>query len=313
MGKYYAAVSSYLEVDAKRGRSLGEKARKIYDGFMRNKWIPYLKEHHIRLFSEIDTQFMARFQNSMLQQGIRSQTVNHYISFISQVFDHLLIEGRLPYNPCKSLSAMKIKESDQTERGCYEIKTLRGVFNKRWGNEQSYLLCLLAYTTNMRNIEIGRIQVKDIIRIDNYHFIDIPKSKTNNGVRIVPLHDFVYRKVFRFINKQKKGPDDFVFNANKKIQSRTWTEAYRELGKMLGYDKERLKAERITFYSGRHFWKTLMNSEGLGEAEEVFMGHKVSTDVARRYNHRDKQGKKAITRKAREVFAILDKRLFRSQ
>jgi hypothetical protein len=54
-----------------------------------------------------------------------------------------------------------------------------------------------------------------------------------------------------------------------------------------------------------------MNAEELGDVEEYFMGHKVSRDVAKRYNHRDKQGQEKILEKAREVFAILDKRLFK--
>jgi hypothetical protein len=53
-----------------------------------------------------------------------------------------------------------------------------------------------------------------------------------------------------------------------------------------------------------------MNSEDLGDVEEVFMGHKVSTDVAKLYNHRDKQGKERFIKKAKKVFAILDKRIF---
>jgi hypothetical protein len=65
------------------------------------------------------------------------------------------------------------------------------------------------------------------------------------------------------------------------------------------------------FISGRHFWKTLMNSEGLGdEVEELFMGHRVSGDVSKLYNHKDKQGKGRIIAKAKKVFAILDKKVF---
>jgi hypothetical protein len=68
---------------------------------------------------------------------------------------------------------------------------------------------------------------------------------------------------------------------------------------------------RISFYSGRHFWKTMMNAEGLGgDAEEVFMGHKVSADVSRRYNHRDKQGETLVVKTAGRIFSILDRVLF---
>jgi len=54
-----------------------------------------------------------------------------------------------------------------------------------------------------------------------------------------------------------------------------------------------------------------MSREGLGEdAEEVFMGHRVSADVAKSYNRKDKWGDQKKVEKAREVFAVLDRCLF---
>jgi integrase len=88
-----------------------------------------------------------------------------------------------------------------------------------------------------------------------------------------------------------------------------YNQANALLGKKLKLSEGDLKG--ITFYSGRHFWKTLMSSEGLGEdIEEFFMGHKVSGDVSKNYNHKDKRGREKLLEKAKEVFAILDKKLF---
>jgi hypothetical protein len=54
-----------------------------------------------------------------------------------------------------------------------------------------------------------------------------------------------------------------------------------------------------------------MNSEELGEdVEEIFMGHKASNDVKKLYNHRDRQGKQRVIRKAKKIFSILDKHIF---
>ncbi|MDR1073095.1 MAG: hypothetical protein LBL45_05405, partial [Treponema sp.] len=44
--------------------------------------------------------------------------------------------------------------------------------------------------------------------------------------------------------------------------------------------------------------------------EEYFMGHKVSAEVRKRYNHKDKRGVEKMAEKAREVFGILDEWLF---
>jgi integrase len=304
---YYKKDSLHLQEDRDRGRILSEDARRIYHNFVTKRWVPYLRDNNIKKFSEIDTPLLARFQNKLLRDGVKPQTINHYTSYVSQIFDHLVIEGGVSCNPFNNLNALKITGDSYKVRGCYDVNELRGVFNKRWKDNLSYLLCLVIYSTGMRNGEIERIQVKDIIKIEKRGFIDIPKSKTKNGVRIVPLHDFVYNKLIRYINKTGKGPEDLLFGPR---QSEVYNAAASAMGALLKYDKATLERENITFYSGRHFWKTLMNSENLGDVEEYFMGHKVSNDVAKRYNHRDKQGKKMVVKKAGEVSAILDKRLF---
>jgi integrase len=71
-----------------------------------------------------------------------------------------------------------------------------------------------------------------------------------------------------------------------------------------------VEKQGISFYSGRHFWKTLMSSEDLGDIDEYFMGHKVSSEVKKLYNHFDKQGQKKLIKKTKEVFKILDRYLF---
>jgi integrase len=315
---YYSKGSPYLQVDINRGRKISDDSMNSYNNFVNNQFIPYLKSHGIKDIEQIDTPFLTRFQNYLLAdkkkegkvvKGIRPQTVNHYISHISVIFDHLLLEGYIKTNPCKSVIAIKVGKEDQKITGCYEVDKLKGVFNREWENDLSYMLTLLMYTTNMRNKEIENIQIEDIILIDQFHFINIPESKSVNGIRVVPLHNFVYEKLMEYVRKHNK--TDYIFKTeSKKLQSIIYKNAVMEMARYTGYNSEDLKNENIRFYSGRHFWKTLMNSENLGDVEEYFMGHKVSGDVAKRYNHRDKQGKKKLIEKAKKVFAILDKWVF---
>jgi len=312
MRDYYKKDSPYLLIDYSRGRRLVEGTRNVYNGFMNGIWIPYLREQGVTKLYEIDTPFIARFQNHMLRTGMKPPTINHHTGCLSALFNHLLTEGHIHTNPCKNLTQLKTREEDQEITGCYNTDKIAGVFNKKWKDELSYLLCLIIYTTGMRNSEIERIEVKDLITVNKLHFIDIPKSKTTNGVRIVPLHDFVYQHLLTYTRKNNMTPDSFIFKLpHKKILgSETYLNANNELAKHTGYTSDMLKKENIRFYSGRHFWKTLMNSQNLGEVEEYFMGHKVSSDVAKLYNHRDKQGKDQIAKKAQKVFATLDRYVF---
>jgi len=321
---YYVENSIYLKTDKENGREISENSRIAYHNFITKQFIPYLRKEKIKTVEQIDTtllaQFRKRLRNGAVRKdgaievsGIKPQTINHYLSYVSMIFDHLITEGRVKTNPCKNLKALRIGKGDEKITGCYEINKLKGVFNKQWDNELSYILNLIIYTTDMRNIEIEKIKPEDIFAINNIHFIDIQESKSKNGVRIVPLHDFVYRKIMIYAKKHNKSSNECVFKfpRRKKLGSKAYKTAYYELAKHAGYTEEKLKSENIKFYSGRHFWKTLMNANGLGDAEEVFMGHRVSTDVAKRYNHRDKQGQAAMLKKAKEAFAILDKALFK--
>jgi len=159
----------------------------------------------------------------------------------------------------------------------------------------------------MRNCEILRLRKEDIITLDGCRFISVGKSKTPSGVRMVPLHDFVYRQLCA--RTVPAGAPLFDFKGRK-----PFNRANAELARQLEMSPEELERENITFYSGRHFFKTLMSSEGLGEdIEEIFMGHKVTSNVAKLYNHRDKQGKKMMVKKAKQVFSILDRCIFKAK
>ncbi len=231
------------------------------------------------------------------------------MSHVSMIFNHLVLEGMISVNPCKSLVTIKSKMGDKKITGCYDTEELKGVFNKRWKNDFYYLLNLLIYTTNLRNCEIENIRISDLYKEGNFYFLNIPDSKTPNGIRAMPIHDFVHKKLTDYAKKHDK-TDYILKDGARLIQSTEYKKAALELAKHLGYDEEYVEKENITFYSGRHFWKTLMNSEGLGDIEELFMGHKVSTDVSKNYNHKDKVGRTKKMEKVKHLFKILDKYIF---
>jgi site-specific recombinase XerD len=309
---YYQAGSEYLAADEQRGRTISPKTRSTYSNFMQKVFTPFLEKRHIQHFNEITPAVLACFQDSLLAKGNKAQTINRFFGSIKAVFNRLVMTGTLTASPFDQLPMLKAG-ADSRVRGCYEVNKIKGVFNKRWKNPLSQILCLLIYTTGMRNSEIERIQTQDICTINNCRFIKIKKSKTKNGLRMIPLHPFVHRKLICYIRRKKLGPEDYLFvdKPGGINQSTVYRLAAVEMGALLGCGEADLEAQNISFYSGRHYWKTLMNANGLGEVEEYFMGHKVSRDVAKRYNHLDKQGKRKLLQKAREVFAILDRKVFK--
>jgi integrase len=285
---------------------LSEHCRKEYNAMINKKFIPFLKSRDINHYDEITTPVLGDYQESLLLSGMKPQTVNNNLKPVQKVLEYLTRKGMIKLNPGRQLRYLPVQQGDKKARGCYDIDKLQGVFGKPWKDEKLFLLCMLIYTTGMRNSEIKRMCLSDIIHEHNFHFITIKESKTPNGIRTIPLHDFVYTKLVSYASKQDQ--TDSLFD----IRSTTFSKANLELAQQLGMDKEQIKNENITFYSGRHFWKTLMNSEGLGEdIEEIFMGHKVSNDIAKRYNHRDRQGKERLYNKAKHMFSILELKMLR--
>lgn len=307
LGNYYKKNSAYLETDKQRGRVISAKTQVTYCNFMNKVLIPFLRKQKIKEFVEITPPVINDLQNYLLKKGNKPQTINRFMGGFKAIINYLVMHGKLDENVFTNATMLKVPKKSRHTRGCYEADSLKGVFNKTWDDTVSFLLCLMIYTTGMRNSEIEKIQVKDLIKINGVTFIDIPESKTENGIRIVPLHPFVHKKLLAFI--EGKEADDYIFTKKgNHIQSPVYKKAAEDMTAVL--EAEKKDTENISFYSGRHFWKTLMSSQDLGNVEEYFMGHKVSKDVAKLYNHLDKQGQKKIIEKAKEVIKILDRRLF---
>jgi integrase len=306
---YYEKNSHYIDIIKKRGRRLCEQMRGQFYNFVNNVFVPFLQKHRIKCFNEITAPIISKFQNELLARSLKPQTINRYMIGIRSIFDHMVRDGSMAENILNRVDSLTPKPGDCKVIGCYEVGKPDGVFNRAWKDELSYMLNLVIYSTGMSNKEIVSIRPQDIVELSACRFIDVKEGKTENRIRLVPLHGFVYEKIAAWIRKRRIKDDASVFPAKPYDFSR----ACLLLGKKLGFDKAALQAQNIVFYSGRHYWKTLLNANDLGDIEEYFMGHKVSKDVAERYNHRDKQGRKRLLAKAHEMLKILDKTLFKNQ
>jgi integrase len=315
LGKYYESGSSYLVIDAVRGRKLGENSRKILHGFILNTFVPFLQRNKIKDFEEINAVLINRFQNYLLlEKKLLPQSINRQISGIKAIFNHLFMTGVIKINAIKD--TVPLRSMNNKVRGCYSLDDLEGIFKNQWIDRKSYLLCALIYSTGLRNNEISNLKVKDIIRKDTLHcgsidFLNIEKSKTVNGIRKIPLHHKVKDALSLWVDEHNLLENDFLFISNE--DQRFYRYARRAnlaLGAILGKEKRELDSLNISFYSGRHFYKTMLNSYNLGDVEEIFMGHSVNRNVSELYNHKDKRGEKELLKAARNAIEIIDKCLF---
>lgn len=308
---YYQKDSPYLAIDVVRGRKINETSRQILHGFVVNTFIPFLQKNNVKKWTEIKPVVMGRFQNYLLlEKGLLPQSINRQISGIKAIFNHLFMAGIIEQNVIKDI--VPLRNAGGKIRGCYSLEDLPGIFKTRWEDKKSYLLCSLIYSTGLRNSEIKNLKVKDIIEKGGVDFLDVTKSKTSAGVRLVPLHPKIRETLGEWADTNRLSREDYLFVKNNRQRIfKAAEKANIFMGSLLGKEPRLLRSENITFYSGRHFYKTMLNLHNLGDIEELFMGHKVSKQISERYNHKDKRGEKELIKQAKNVIEIIDMTLFK--
>lgn len=315
LADYYGKNSEDYHIDIQRGdrKTLCERNKKQYFSFINNVFIPYMKnERNKRSLGEIENPDIIALQNKLLKEGIKGQSINKKLSGVKMVFNYFIKAGKIEKNPIIGNSALKGKV---TATGMYELNELKDVFKREWEDKTSYLLNLISYTCGLRNEEIRELRVNDITNClnketFNNQFLKVCSTiegKTENAPRNIPLHRVTCEKIKEYI-KNHKGENDYIFD---KIRQKDFKEARNRLGALVGYKEEDLDNKNIKFYSGRHFFKTMLNAQGLGtDIEEYFMGHKVSPDIKKRYNHKDKIGRENLEEKIKTMFDIIDGTFF---
>ena len=128
----------------------------------------------------------------------------------------------------------------------------------------------------------------------------------------MPLHGKLLKDLLVWIQEHRLTEENYLFVKSEKDRIfKTTKKAHIYMGALLGKTLEDLIEHNISFYSGRHFYKTMLNLYNLGDIEELFMGHKVNRKVSERYNHKDKRGEKELLKEARRALAVIEVSLFR--
>jgi site-specific recombinase XerD len=239
--EFYDPNSQTYKSESRRA-DITEKKRKDYESILQKKFAPFLRKMDIKNFEEITTPVLDNYQDSQLDEGLKAQSINDQMAAVKKVFGYLSRKGIIKNNPCLSLLPIPEKAEDKKTHGCYELEKLKGVFNENWEDKKSYLLNLLIYSTGMRNCEITRFCKNDIVTMNGCRFIDIKKSKTENGVRHIPLHETAYRELMNYAKDTGGGVP--VFKGTSTYQ---FTKAYQRLGEKMGVGEEFLKAKTLPF------------------------------------------------------------------
>jgi integrase len=166
-----------------------------------------------------------------------------------------------------------------------------------------------------------KIQFNDIEKINDLYFLYVRGTKSKNAKRKVAIHNALYKALKNYV--KEKGIEDGkpIF---KGLYNDVFRQASFQMGSILGYNEDQLLEKGICFYSGRHFFKSILaigNLEKIGDIpldfQELFMGHPFREERIKdnesgikeySYKHLDSEsiGNELLYRKGKEVIKVLD-------
>lgn len=178
-----------------------------------------------------------------------------------------------------SVPKFDINPSQTTDRKDIDDAGIAKIYNQLIIDKDYELLNFfkIACYTGMRINEIGDIKKKDIKVIDGIKIIDINESKTNAGIRKIPVSRWI-DELIEDLCKNKKD-DDYLFDISR--------DAKRPTG-AIGARFSRLKVslgfgEDITFHSTRHRLDTYLLREGIDDKiVSQIMGHSIKGNESRK-------------------------------
>jgi integrase len=166
-----------------------------------------------------------------------------------------------------------------------------------------------------------KIQFNDIQKINDLYFLNVRGTKSKNAKRKVPIHNALYKALKTYVKENGIEDGKPIF---KGLYNDVFRQANFQMGNLLGYNEEQLLEKGICFYSGRHFFKSILaigNLEKIADIpidfQELFMGHpfreeKVKEEKAgiKEYSYKhldsDSIGNDLLYKKGLEVIKVLD-------
>jgi integrase len=294
---YYAEGSKMLADEVKETkRVIGDKTRKIYDSFIKNRIVPFLKDRGIRYLTQIDTPTMKALKVYLNSTGLKPQSINNQIQGLKMCFRQLIGLKIMTDSSIVENLSVNGGSVEKEKVGVYPIPILKGVFDKQWNNQSYRLLDMMIYFMDLRNNEIAKIQLDDFEKVNGVMFLNVRGTKTENAPRLAPVSNYLYKEVLKYVKENDIPNDKPLF---RKTYNDFFRKAYKEMGRVLGYTESQLSEKNITFYSGRHTYKSIL---ALGydkvslpvNFQELFMGHTLkgnnqTSSIEKNYKHLDRK------------------------
>lgn len=248
----------------------------------RERLKPLLKSFGNRRLCDITIDDILAYR-VLRQSEVGHRTINLEVKVLRQILKAHKLWVRIAddYRPLKENSRGPGQAlADEQERALFA--TARS--NPRW--EVAYYAALLAANTTARGCELKSLQLRDVDLMEGQ--IHIRSSKTQAGVRVVPLNQTALWAASKLFERAKKlgasEPEHYLFPACERgqidviVPQKTWKSAWRSLTVEAGM-------KGLRFHDLRHHAITQLAEKGVPDQTLMAIAGHVSKQMLEHYSH----------------------------
>ena len=221
---------------------------------------------------------VTRYQEFLAEKGNGVRTIDNKISIVRAVFNFAVKQGYTRNgNPAENRALLTKKQRLSGGYAIFEKEEIEQFFKSEFYKEQEakdpdYTTAVLfGLFTGCRIGEITSLKKDNFKKsTTGINYLVIRDSKTNAGIREVPLHPYLLERISEFLDKKK----DKIFKYVEKEGKGTGNAVGKKFARNL--EGAKITREKLVFHSLRKFVNNELMKNGVSlEQRCQFIGHEI--------------------------------------
>lgn len=221
---------------------------------------------------------VTRYQEFLAEKGNGVRTIDNKISIVRAVFNFAVKQGYTRNgNPAQNRALLTKKQRLKGGYAIFEKEEIEQFFNSEFFKEQEekdpdYTTAVLfGLFTGCRIGEITSLKKDNFKKsTTGTNYLVIRDSKTNAGIREVPLHPYLLERISEFLDKKT----DKIFKYVEKEGKGTGNAVGKKFARNL--ESAKITREKLVFHSLRKFVNNELMKNGVSlENRCQFIGHEI--------------------------------------